>query len=106
MNLVVVRGGRKGKTFSIEEGSNLVGRWDPDSGSFPEIDLDEDDEEAKVSRKHAIIERAGATLTVEDIGSKNGTWIGTEKLEQGRKYPLAVGAEIIVGKTVLKVEGS
>lgn len=104
MKLIVVRGGREGKEFKIEEGSNLIGRWDPDGGSFPEIDLEEDDAEAKVSRKHAVIERNGEVLTLEDIGSKNGTWIGGgEPLQPGKKYPLSLGTEIIVGKTVLKL---
>lgn len=103
MKLVVVRGGREGKEFNIEEGSNLIGRWDPDSGSFPEIDLEEDDAEAKVSRKHALLERRGEAMTLEDIGSKNGTWIGGDALKPGQKYPLSAGAEIIVGKTVLRL---
>ena len=50
-----VRGGRKGQEFPLEDGNNLVGRWDPETGSFPEVDLDQDDPEAKISRKHALI---------------------------------------------------
>jgi hypothetical protein len=38
--LSVVRGGRKGQEFPLEDGNNLVGRWDPETGSFPEVDLD------------------------------------------------------------------
>ena len=32
-----------------------IGRWDADGGIFPDIDLDTDDPEAKVSRRHARI---------------------------------------------------
>src|SRR5208283_3934488 len=46
--LSVVRGGRKGQEFPLEDGNNLVGRWDPETGSFPEVDLDADDPEAKI----------------------------------------------------------
>ena len=45
--LQVVRGGRKGQEFPLEDGNNLVGRWDPETGAFPEVDLDQDDPEAE-----------------------------------------------------------
>src|SRR5262249_17107942 len=32
---IVVRGGRKGQEFPLEDGNNLIGRWDPETGSFP-----------------------------------------------------------------------
>ncbi|MBX7145335.1 MAG: FHA domain-containing protein [Oligoflexia bacterium] len=104
MKLVVSRGPSQGKEFSIEEGSNLVGRWDPDSGSFPEVDLEKDDIDAKVSRKHAVIERAGEKVTIEDIGSMNGTFINRgPRLERGVKYDLKEGDELIVGKIFFQV---
>ena len=71
--LQVVRGGRKGQEFPLENGNNLVGRWDPETGAFPEVDLDADDPEAKVSRKHALIRIDSGKITIEDIGSLNGT---------------------------------
>jgi pSer/pThr/pTyr-binding forkhead associated (FHA) protein len=103
--LVVWRGGIKGREYQIQEGNNLVGRWDPDSGAFPEIDLEADDEEAKVSRKHAVIERRGQKVTVEDLGSLNGTYINRgARLKPGTQYPLQPGDELIVGKTFLRFE--
>jgi len=53
VRLSIIRGGRRGQEFELESGNNLVGRWDPETGAFPEVDLDADDPEAKVSRKHA-----------------------------------------------------
>ena len=38
--LVIAKGEGKGKIFELEQGNNLIGRWDPDTGAFPEIDLD------------------------------------------------------------------
>src|SRR5208282_67602 len=64
--LSVVRGGRKGQEFPLEDGNNLIGRWDPETGSFPEVDLDADDPEAKISRKHALIRIDGGKITIED----------------------------------------
>ena len=102
--LSVVRGGRKGQEFPLEEGNNLVGRWDPETGSFPEVDLDADDPEAKISRKHALIRIDGGRITIEDIGSLNGTYVNRQpRLSPGSPTELKSGDEVIIGKTFLKL---
>src|SRR5229473_2608597 len=102
--LQVVRGGRKGQEFSLEDGNNLVGRWDPETGAFPEVDLDQDDPEAKISRKHALIRFEAGKITVEDIGSLNGTYVNRQpRLMPGNPVELKTGDEIIIGKTFLKL---
>lgn len=102
--LQVVRGGRKGQEFPLEDGNNLVGRWDPETGSFPEVDLDQDDPEAKISRKHALVRFEGNKITVEDIGSLNGTYVNRQpRLMPGNPVELKSGDEIIIGKTFLKL---
>jgi hypothetical protein len=102
--LQVVRGGRKGQEFPLEDGNNLVGRWDPETGAFPEVDLDQDDPEAKISRKHALIRFEGGKITVEDIGSLNGTYVNRQpRLMPGNPVELKTGDEIIIGKTFLKL---
>ena len=102
-SLTITRGGTVGKVFELQAGDNLVGRWDPDSGSFPEVDMENDDPEARISRKHALI-KFGSELTIEDIGSLNGTFVNRgQRLEPGSPVPLKDGDEIIVGKTFFKV---
>jgi len=102
--LKIVRGGRKDHEFPLEDGNNLVGRWDPETGSFPEVDLDADDPEAKISRKHALIRIAEGKITVEDIGSLNGTYVNRgARLQPGSPVDLKTGDEIIIGKTFLKL---
>jgi pSer/pThr/pTyr-binding forkhead associated (FHA) protein len=106
MYLILQTGRKKGRKFLVREGTNLIGRWDPTAGSFPEIDLDECDTDAKVSRKHAILKKSGDALTIKDIGSLNGTFINKgEKLEHDREYPVHVGDELVVGKLFLLVTG-
>jgi hypothetical protein len=101
--LTIIRGGTVGKVFPLQLGDNLVGRWDPDSGAFPEVDLEADDPEARISRKHALI-RVSDTMTIEDIGSLNGTFVNRgRRLEPGSPATLKDGDEIIVGKTFFKV---
>jgi len=102
--LKIVRGGRQGQEFPLEGGNNLVGRWDPETGSFPEVDLEADDPEAKISRKHALIRIDGSKITVEDIGSLNGTYVNRQpRLAPGAPHDLKDGDEIIIGKTFFKV---
>src|SRR5271154_78442 len=102
--LSVVRGGRKGQEFPLEDGNNLIGRWDPETGSFPEVDLDADDPEAKISRKHALIRIDGGKITIEDIGSLNGTYVNRgARLQPGSPVELKTGDEVIIGKTFLKL---
>ena len=101
--LTLTRGGTVGKVFELQAGDNLVGRWDPVSGSFPEVDMENDDLEARISRKHALI-KFSETLTIEDIGSLNGTFVNRgPRLEPGSPAMLEDGDEIIIGKTFFKV---
>ncbi|MGH8012342.1 MAG: FHA domain-containing protein [Candidatus Binataceae bacterium] len=102
--LSIVRGGRKGQEFELESGNNLVGRWDPETGAFPEVDLDQDDPEAKISRRHALIRIDNGKITIEDIGSLNGTFVNRQpRLAPGNPLELKTGDEIIIGKTFLKL---
>jgi hypothetical protein len=100
--LTIIRGGTLGKEFPLQAGDNLVGRWDPDSGAFPEIDLEMDDPEARISRKHALI-RVSGQISIEDIGSLNGTFVNRgRRLEPGSPVVLNDGDEIIIGKTFFR----
>jgi pSer/pThr/pTyr-binding forkhead associated (FHA) protein len=101
--LVIQRGGKVGKEFPVVEPEALIGRWDADGGIFPDIDLDQDDPEAKVSRRHARIQLQSNQFVIEDLGSTNGTFINRgPRLLPGNKQPLKHGDEIIVGKTFLR----
>jgi pSer/pThr/pTyr-binding forkhead associated (FHA) protein len=102
--LSLIRGGRKGQEFPLEDGKNLIGRWDPETGSFPEVDLEQDDPEAKISRKHAMIIIENGHITVEDIGSLNGTYVNRgNRLIPGTPQEVKTGDELIIGKTFLKL---
>lgn len=56
-----------GRTFALAHGANVLGR-DP----VAEVFLDD----AAVSRHHARITVLGSQATLEDLGSKNGTFVG------------------------------
>jgi len=101
--LIIQRGGKVGKEFPISGAEAMIGRWDADGGIFPDVDLDQDDPEAKVSRRHARIQFLNNQYLIEDLGSTNGTFVNRgPRLAPGAKQPLKNGDEIIVGKTFLK----
>jgi hypothetical protein len=101
--LVIERGRSIGKQFMLSDVEAQIGRWDADGGIFPDIDLDADDPEAKVSRRHARITLRDGQYFVEDLGSTNGTFVNRGKrLPPGYRQPLRDGDEIIVGKTFLR----
>jgi serine/threonine protein kinase len=95
------------KPFPIEKDAVLLGRTDPHTGIFPEIDLTMFDPETKVSRRHARIYRQGEQFLVEDLGSVNGTIVnsvngGSIRLNTKSPRVLSAGDELKLGGTLLR----
>ena len=90
-------------SFQLQRDSNLLGRTDPLSNIFPEVDLSRFDPNTKVSRRHARIWREGDNFMVEDLGSVNGTTINDiiKRLEPRQPRPLDSGDRIKLGETTL-----
>lgn len=76
-----------------------LGRKDPASGSFPEVDLGPFGAlEAGVSRKHAKITRVGGErFYIMDLMSTNSTAVNGETLEPFKPRLLEDGDEITLG---------
>lgn len=94
-------------TFALEKTINLVGRRDPLSNIFPEVDLSKYDPQTKISRKHAKISREGDMFVVEDLGSSNGTIVVSPhnnpvKLMPNKTQKLKDGDIIKIGDTSLQ----
>ena len=89
-------------SFVLQRDNNLLGRTDPHSNVFPEIDLSRFDPETKVSRRHARIWREGETFLVEDLGSVNGTVINDSvRLAPRQPRVLDSGDKLRLGETTL-----
>jgi serine/threonine-protein kinase len=92
--------------YSLEKNENLVGRRDPMSNIFPEVDLSKYDPQTKISRRHARIWREGDKFHVEDLGSSNGTILLSRvsdslRLAPRQPHPLVNGDRIQIGDTTL-----
>jgi pSer/pThr/pTyr-binding forkhead associated (FHA) protein len=82
-----------------------MGRVDPASSVFPEIDLTEDDILNKgVSRRHARILKQGNGVVVEDLGSINGTFINGKRLAPYLPAALSSGDVLQLGRLSLEVK--
>lgn len=75
------------REFGLAEGESLIGR-----SSECAVCIDS----PKVSRQHARIVVASASATLEDLGSKNGTWVRGERCEA--PTALADGDEVAFGE--------
>ena len=83
-------------------GELLLGRVDPISGIFPEIDLTaHGGDEGGVSRKHCKITLAGNQYFVEDLNSSNGTYVNATRITPGQRVPIENGWQLRLGKLVL-----
>ena len=78
------------KRTALEPGETVIGR-DPGAGLF--ID------DPSVSRRHARIVVTSESATLEDLGSKNGTYLGDQRVEA--PVPLDDGARIRIGTVAL-----
>jgi DNA-binding winged helix-turn-helix (wHTH) protein len=76
----------------LGEGEHVLGR-DPDLRLFLDA--------PGVSRRHAVIRVVGEQATVEDLGSKNGTFIAEQRLDAPRQ--LADGDVITIGSVALTI---
>jgi DNA-binding winged helix-turn-helix (wHTH) protein len=82
-----------GVAYALREGRNVIGR---DPAAHIRLDL------AAVSRRHAAINIHGEEAVVQDLGSRNGTWLNGEKLEAAR--PLRPGDEIRIAQTAIRFQ--
>jgi hypothetical protein len=100
--LRVLRGQRLGAEYPIYEGRNVIGR----TGEQPaDIDLadQEPPDRSWCSRQHACITFGDDGLTIEDLGSANGTFLNRNRIYPGQQVPLRVNDIIQIGNVQLKV---
>lgn len=84
--LVVERGPRSGLTYRLRPGNTTVGR-------HPESDIFLND--VTVSRHHCRFQVSEDSITVEDSGSTNGTYVNDQRIDN---TVLSPGDEVLVGR--------
>ena len=98
--LLVLEGGSR--HFPITGDTALIGRYDPVTGTRPEIDLTQVDINRSVSRRHAkIVLENGAFLLSEEVGALNGTFVNGQRLTSGKPSRITSGDKIGLGMVSL-----
>ncbi len=92
-HVLVTEGANTGERAELEHAPILVGR-----GTDAAIRLDDD----YVSTRHARIAASGDEWFVEDLGSTNGTYIGSVRITQ--PTTITLGTQVRVGKTILELK--
>ena len=90
--LVVTEGALAGTTISLGDGAVTLGRADDST-----LVLTDD----YASSRHARLLPGDDAWLVEDLGSTNGTYLGSSKVT--RPTPVPLGQPIRIGKTVLEL---
>ncbi len=83
----------------------LLGRADPVSNFFPDIDLTPHGAlDTGVGRRHARLFVQNGQIYVEDLDSTNGTFLNQQKLAPRTPQLLRTGDELRLGALVLRVQ--
>lgn len=90
--LVIVDGPNAGQSVPVSTEPILLGR-----GTDAAIRLDDD----YVSTRHARFATNGEQWFVEDLGSTNGTYIGSQRVTS--PVPIALGTAVRLGKTIVEL---
>ena len=87
------------RLFTVKaEGTTLVGRKDPVTEIYPDVDLGAVDTNRSISRRHAKFTVAGREIFLqEEIGTTNGTFLNGERLKKGEYYSVHDGDEVQFG---------
>ncbi len=91
-HVLVIEGVNVGARAELDDAPLLIGRG-PDAA----IRLDDD----YASTRHARIAAADEQWFVEDLGSTNGTYVGSARITQPTN--LTLGSQVRIGKTILEL---
>jgi pSer/pThr/pTyr-binding forkhead associated (FHA) protein len=91
-SLLVTQGALTGTALPLRESGTVIGR-------NPECALVLDDDFA--SGRHARVFHRDGAWFVEDLGSTNGTWLGTTRLTEPTR--VESGSALRIGKTVIEL---
>jgi len=92
--LFIIGGTGKGQSFELKGDTISIGR-----GSDNDIQI----KEKSVSRKHVKVVKKEDSYFIEDLNSKNGTFIKGMQIHPGKAFKLQEGAPIAIGNVVISI---
>ncbi len=96
VQIVVVEGADQGAVLALTETGRayVVGRGE--ACDLPLSDVD-------ASREHARVVRRGSAVWLQDLGAKNGTWLGEGRVPADQEVPWRPSHMVQIGRTVLSL---
>jgi pSer/pThr/pTyr-binding forkhead associated (FHA) protein len=91
-HLIIFSGNNSGRRHKLRRGITTIGR-------SPRNDISVNDD--RVSRVHCAIEWMGDTITIEDKGSTNGTFVDSCRVSRAILSP---GVTFQLGHSMMKIE--
>jgi len=95
VNLVVVEGKPLGSVIPVKTSRFLIGR-DEGCQLRPK--------NPAISKQHCALIRQGRTVTVQDLGSTNGTLVNDRCLRDGDKVQVADGDRLQIGQLIFSIQ--
>ncbi len=87
-----------------EQSEFTLGRASEGQPIMPDIDLTPYNAYANgVSRLHVVVKRGANAVSVTDLGSSNGTYINSRRLDPNMEHPLAHGDILSLGKLKIQI---
>jgi diguanylate cyclase (GGDEF)-like protein len=94
IRVFIAKGPEQGRSFVLNVNTAQIGR-----GLANEVHLND----GSVSRKHARIFRDNDQYYIEDLESRNGTWINGHAIANGQRVQVREGVPIAVGNVLVSV---
>ena len=94
IKVYIAKGPETGRFFSLKDKVALIGR-----GSDKNIRINE----ASVSRVHVKVLRENDKYYIEDLKSRNGTWINGNVIDAGRMVEVQQGVPVAIGNVLISL---
>jgi diguanylate cyclase (GGDEF)-like protein len=94
IEVFIAKGPQQGRSFVLNRNSAQIGR-----GVANQVCLNE----PSVSRKHAMIFGYNGQYFIQDLRSKNGTWVNGNAIKSGLKVQVQEGVPIAIGNVVVSL---
>jgi diguanylate cyclase (GGDEF)-like protein len=94
IKVYIAKGPETGRFFALKDKVALIGR-----GSDNSIRIDE----KSVSRVHVKVVRENAKYYIEDLKSRNGTWVNGNAIDAGRRVEVQQGIPVALGNVLISL---
>jgi CRP-like cAMP-binding protein len=94
-----------GRVYGLKPaGETTIGRYDPVTGTTPDIDLTSLDHDLTVSRRHAVVRADEGAMTLTEVNdATNGTFVNGVRLEPFAPHPVNDGDLVQFALVTLRV---